>query len=35
MKNNGFLKINLSQFEVWEHIQIIYLLIKFNFLLLT
>jgi hypothetical protein len=35
MKNNGFLEINLSQFGVLEHFQIIYLLIKFNFLLLT
>jgi hypothetical protein len=35
MKNNGFLEINLSQFGVWEHIQMIYLIIKFNFMLLT
>jgi hypothetical protein len=35
MKNNGFLEINLSQFGVWEHFQIIYSLINFIFLLLT
>jgi hypothetical protein len=34
MRNKEFLEINLSRFEVWEHIQIIYLLFIFNFLLL-
>jgi hypothetical protein len=24
MKNNEFLEINLSQFGVWEHLQMIY-----------
>jgi hypothetical protein len=35
MKNKNKLKINLSQFGVWKDLQMIYLLIKFNFLLLT
>jgi hypothetical protein len=34
MKNKEFLEINLSQFGVWKHFQIIYLLFIFNFLLL-
>jgi hypothetical protein len=34
MKYNRFLEIKLSQFKILEHIQMIYLLIKFNFLLL-
>jgi hypothetical protein len=33
MKNKEFLEINLSQFRVWEHFQMIYLLFIFNFLL--
>jgi hypothetical protein len=34
MKNKEFLKINLSQFGVWEDLQMIYLLFIFIFLLL-
>jgi hypothetical protein len=34
MKNKKFLEINLSQFGVWESLQMIYLLFIFNFLLL-
>jgi hypothetical protein len=34
MKNKEFLEINLSQFGVWEDLQMIYLLFIFNFLLL-
>jgi hypothetical protein len=35
MKSKEFLGINLSQFGVWEDLQMIYLLFIFNFLLLT
>jgi hypothetical protein len=34
MKNKEFLEINLSQFEIWEGLQMIYLVFIFNFLLL-
>jgi hypothetical protein len=34
MKNKEYLEINLSQFGVWEHFQMIYLLFIFNSLLL-
>jgi hypothetical protein len=33
MKNKKNLKINLSQFGVWEDLQMIYLFFIFNFLL--
>jgi hypothetical protein len=33
MKNKKKLEINLSQFGVWEELQMIYLLFIFNFLL--
>jgi hypothetical protein len=33
MKNKEFLEKKLSQFGVWEDLQIIYLLFIFNFLL--
>jgi hypothetical protein len=33
MKNNKFLERNLSQFGVWEDLQMIYLLFDFIFLL--
>jgi hypothetical protein len=35
MKNKTKIEINLSQFGVWEDLQMIYLLFIFNFLLLT
>jgi hypothetical protein len=34
MKNKEILEINLSQFGVWEDLQMIYLPFYFNFLLL-
>jgi hypothetical protein len=34
MKNKEFLRINLSQFGVWEDLQIIYLLFYFIILLI-
>jgi hypothetical protein len=34
MKNKKIIEINLSQFRIWEDLQIIYLLFIFNFLLL-
>jgi hypothetical protein len=35
MKNKKKLEINLSQFGVWEDLQMIYLVFIFNFQLLT
>jgi hypothetical protein len=35
MKNKEFLGTNLSQFRVWESLQMIYLPFIFNFLLFT